>query len=147
MRPRSQTWDPEQGIYRLHHCATLLVVLTCHWSSKCSLCGQVDLYIGYIPIPCKWKQICACWTCDGGGGNGGSPVCYGGSGFLLEARRSPRWNVVALASVFIVYRGRGDRSDPHVSFLAFSCSLHCFGPCLNMRYTRNIAVFQIWLGQ
>jgi hypothetical protein len=87
MRPRSQTWDPEQGIDRLHHCATLLVVLTSLWSSKCSLCGQVDLYIGYIPIPCKWKQIYAYWICDGGGGNEGFPVCYGGSGFLLEARR------------------------------------------------------------
>jgi hypothetical protein len=89
MRPGSQTRGPEQGIDRLHHCARCLVVLTCLWSSICSLCGQVELYIGYIPIPCKWKQICARWTCDasGGGNNGGSPVCYGGSSFLLEARR------------------------------------------------------------
>ena len=61
-------------------------MLTCLWSSICSLCGHVDLYIGYIPY--KWKQICARWTCDdSGGGNGGSPVCCGGSGILLEARR------------------------------------------------------------
>jgi len=72
-------------------------VLTCLWSSICSLCGQVDLYIRYIPIPCKWKQICARWTCDDGadGSNKGSSVCYGGSGFLLQAR----W------LVFLVERG------------------------------------------
>ena len=90
MRPGSQTQDPEQVIDHLHHCARCLVVLTSLWSSICSLCGQVDLYIGYIPIPCKWKQICARWTCGGGddgGGNRGSPVCYGGSGILLEARQ------------------------------------------------------------
>ena len=56
MRPGSQTWDPEQGIDHLHHCTRRLVVLSCLWSSICSLCGQVDLYIRYIP--CKWKQIC-----------------------------------------------------------------------------------------
>ena len=46
-------------------------------------------YIGYIPIPRKWKQICARWTCTGsaGGGNGGSLVWCGSSGFLLEARQ------------------------------------------------------------
>ena len=55
------------------------------------------------------------------------------------------WSAIALAPVSIVCRGRGDRSDPHVSFLAFSC-LHCYGPCLNMRYTRNIVALQIWLG-
>ena len=60
---------------------------------------------------------------------------------------SSQWSTAALASVSIVYRGRGDRSDPQVSFLAFSYSLHYFGPCLNMRYTRNSVVFQIWLGQ
>ena len=60
---------------------------------------------------------------------------------------SSRWSAVALAFVSVVCCGRGDRSDPHVSFLTFSCSLHCFGPCLNMRYTRNIVVFEIWLGQ
>ena len=87
LRPRSQTWDQEQGIDRLHHYARRLVVLTCLWSSICSLCGHVDLYIGYIPIHCKWKQICARWTCDGGAGNRGSPVCCGGSNFLLEARQ------------------------------------------------------------
>ena len=95
MRPRSRTQYPNQGIDRLHHCARRLVVLTCLWSpnsSICSLCGQVDLYIGCIP--CKWKQIYANLTC-GSGGNGGSPVCYGGSGVLLEARR---W-------VFLVERG------------------------------------------
>jgi hypothetical protein len=52
---------------------------------------------------------------------------------------SSRWS--ALASVFIVCRDRGDRSDPQVSFLAFSYSLHYFSPCLNMRYTRNIVAF------
>ena len=60
-------------------------MLTCLWSSICSLCGQFDLYIGYIN--CKWKQIYVHWTYGGGGDNGGSPVCYGGSGILLEARR------------------------------------------------------------
>ena len=58
-----------------------------------------------------------------------------------------RWSVTALASVSIVSRGRSDRSNLQVSFLAFSCSLHCFGPCLNMRYTRNIQVLEILLGQ
>ena len=88
MRPGSRTRDPDQGIDHLHHCARRLVVLTCLWSpnsSICSLCGYVDLYIGCIP--CKWKQICVHWTCSGGDGNGGSPVCCGGSGVLLEARR------------------------------------------------------------
>ena len=61
--------------------------------------------------------------------------------------RSSRWSVAALASVSVVYRGRGDRSDPQVSFLIFSYSLHYFGPCLNMRYTRNILALEIWLGQ
>ena len=55
--------------------------------------------------------------------------------------RSSRWSVAALVSMSVVCRDRGDRSDPQVSFLAFSCSLHCFGPCLNMRYTRNIVAF------
>ena len=51
---------------------------------------------------------------------------------------SSRWSVAALASVFVVCHGKGDKSNPQVSFLAFSYSLHYFGPCLNMRYTRNI---------
>jgi hypothetical protein len=51
------------------------------------------------------------------------------------------WSVASLASVSIVCHDRGDRSDPQVSFLAFSCSFHCFGPYLNMRYTRNIVAF------
>jgi hypothetical protein len=54
-----------------------------------------------------------------------------------------RWSAATLASVFIVCHGRGDRSDQQVSFLAFSCSLHYFGPCLNMRYTRNILALEI----
>ena len=94
IKPGSRTQDPEEGIDHLHHCARHLVVLTCLWNSICSLCGQVDLYIGYIPS--KWKQIYAHWTC-GGGGNRGSLVCCGGSGVLLEARR---W-------VFPVERGIG----------------------------------------
>ena len=61
--------------------------------------------------------------------------------------RSSWWSMVALVSVSIMCHGRGDTSDPQVSFLAFSCSLHYFGPCLNMRYTRNIVALQIWLGQ
>jgi hypothetical protein len=43
-----------------------------------------------LDIPCKWKQICARWTCGGGNsgdGNKGSLVCCGGSDVLLEARR------------------------------------------------------------
>jgi hypothetical protein len=61
---------------------------------------------------------------------------------------SSQWSAVALVSVSVVCHGRGNKSDPQVSFLAFSCLLHCFGPCscLNMRYTRNIVAFQIWLG-
>ena len=51
---------------------------------------------------------------------------------------SSQWSAVALASMSVMCHGRGDRSNPQVSFLAFSCSLHYFGPCLNMRYTRNI---------
>ena len=60
--------------------------------------------------------------------------------------RACRWSAAALASVSIVCRGRGDIFDPYVSFLVFSCLLHCFGPCLNMRYTRNILALEIWLG-
>jgi hypothetical protein len=138
MRPRARTRDPEQGIDHLRHCARRLVVLTCLWNSICSLCEWVDLYIGYIP--CKWKQICAHWTCGGiDDGNGGSPVCCGGSCVLLEARRQ----------VFLVERGgigvhvrrvpRQRRQIRSTSLLlTFSCSFHCFGPYLNMRYTRNI---------
>jgi len=88
MRHGIQTQDQDLGIDRLHHCARRLVVLIYLWSpnsSICSLCGQIDLYIGCIP--CKWKQICACWTCGCGSGNGGFPICYGGSSILLEARR------------------------------------------------------------
>ena len=51
---------------------------------------------------------------------------------------SSRWSATALASVSVVCHGRDDRSDLKVSFLVFSCSLHYFGLCLNMRYTRNI---------
>ena len=61
--------------------------------------------------------------------------------------RACRWSTVALAFVSVAYHGSGDRSDPQVSFLAFSYSLHCFGPCLNMRYTRNILALEIWLGK
>ena len=59
---------------------------------------------------------------------------------------SSRWSTMALVSMSVVCRGRGGRSDPQVSFLAFSC-LHCFGPSLNMRYRRNILALEIWLGQ
>jgi hypothetical protein len=93
MRPRSRTRDQDQGVDRLHHYARHLVMLTCLWSpnsSICRLCGYVDLYIGCIPY--KWKQICTRWTC--GGGEGGSLVCYGGSGILLEAR----WRVFTVES-------------------------------------------------
>ena len=48
-----------------------------------------------------------------------------------------RWSAVALAFVSVVCHDRGDRSDLQVSFLAFSCLFHYFGPCLNMRYTRT----------
>jgi len=47
------------------------------------------------------------------------------------------WSTVALASVSVVCYDSGDRSNLQVSFLSFSC-LHYFGPCLNMRYIRNI---------
>ena len=60
---------------------------------------------------------------------------------------SSRWSAAALVSVSVVCRGRGDRSDPQVSFLAFSYLLHYFGPYLSMRYTRNIVALEIWLGQ
>ena len=49
-----------------------------------------------------------------------------------------------LAFVSVVCHGRGDIFDPQVSFLAFSYSLHYFGPCLNLRYTRNILALEIW---
>jgi hypothetical protein len=147
MRPGIRTRDLEQGIDRLHHCARCLIVLTCLWSpnsSLCSLCGQIDLYIRCIPY--KWKQIYVRWTCSGGGGE--SPVCCGGSSILLEVRR---WvfpvERTALPSVSVVCRGRGNKSDLQVSFLAFSYLLHYCGPCLNMRYTRNIVALHIWLGQ
>ena len=60
--------------------------------------------------------------------------------------KASRW-CAALAFVFVVCHNRGDRSDLQVCFLAFSYLLHYFDPCLNMRYTRNIVAFQIWLGQ
>jgi hypothetical protein len=60
---------------------------------------------------------------------------------------SSQWSAATLASVSVMCRGRGDISDLQVSFLAFSYSLHCFDPCLNMKYTRNIVALQIWLGQ
>ena len=63
--------------------------------------------------------------------------------FWRLGSRSSRWSVVALASVFIMCCSRGDRSDLQVSFLVFFYSLHYFGPCLNMRYTRNIVALQI----
>ena len=34
---------------------------------------------------------------------------------------SSRWSTASLASVSVVCHGRGDRSDPQVSFLTFSC--------------------------
>ena len=58
--------------------------------------------------------------------------------FCRLGDRASRCSVVALVSVSVVCHGRGDRSDLQVPFLAFSCLLHCFGPCLNMRCTRNI---------
>ena len=58
-----------------------------------------------------------------------------------------RWSAMASASMFFVFHDSGDRSNPHVVFLAFSYLLHYFGPCLNMRYIRNILVLEIWLGQ
>jgi hypothetical protein len=81
---------------------------------------------------------------SGDGNSGGFLVCYGGSSFLLRLGGGvSRWSTVALASVSVVCRVRGEKSDPQVSFLAFSCSFHCFGPCLNMRYTRNILALEI----
>ena len=58
-----------------------------------------------------------------------------------------QWSAVALASLPVVCHGRGDISDLQVSFLAFSYSLHYFGPCLHMRYTRKILSLEIWLGR
>jgi hypothetical protein len=58
-----------------------------------------------------------------------------------------QWSAADLAFVSIVNRGRDDRSNPQVSSLTFSCSLHCFGPCLNIRYTRNILALEIWFGE
>jgi len=57
-----------------------------------------------------------------------------------------RWSTVALVFMSVVCRGSGNRSDLQVPFLTFSNSLHYFGPCLNMSYTRNILAFEIWLG-
>jgi hypothetical protein len=117
-------------------------VLICLWSSICSLCGRVDLYIGYIP--CKWKQIYARWIATATTTE--DPYCamVAQASFWRLGGGPSRWSVAALASVCIVCYDRGDRSDLQVSFLAFSYSLHCFGHCLNMRYTRNIIAFQIW---
>jgi hypothetical protein len=142
MGPGCQTRDPDQGIDHLHHCARCLVVLTCLWSpnsSICSLCGQVDLYIGEFGcIPYKWKQICAHWTCGGGSGSRGSLVCCVSSGILLEARRWVFFGGARRHWCPCSSCAMAEAIDLQVSFLTFSCSLHCFGPCLNMRYTRNI---------
>ena len=51
MRPGSRTRYLDQGIDHLHRCTRRLVGLTCLCSpnsSICSLCGQVDFYIGCI---------------------------------------------------------------------------------------------------
>jgi hypothetical protein len=53
------------------------------------------------------------------------------------------WSAVELAFVSVVRHNRDDRADPQVSFLAFSYSLYCFGPYLNMRYIRNILALEI----
>ena len=137
-------------MYRLHHCARRLVVLTCLWSpysSICSLCGQVDLYIGYISPTSENKSVPVGLVAMVATAEDPRCVVLAQASFWRQGGRASWWSAVALASVSIVCHGRGYRSDPHVSFLAFSYSLHCFGPCLNMRYTRNIVAFEIWLGQ
>jgi hypothetical protein len=139
MKPRSQTWDPEQGIDHLHHCDRRLVVFTCLWSphsSICSLCGHVDLYIGYIP--CKWKQICAIGLAAVAAKDPRCAAMVAQASFWRLGCRASWWSAAALASMSVVCRGRGDRSDPQVSSLPFSCLLHCFSPCLNVRYTRKL---------
>jgi hypothetical protein len=149
MRPRSRTRDQDQGVDHLHHYARHLVMLTCLWSpnsSICRLCGYVDLYSYILDVSPT-------------SGNKSVPV-----GLVVAAKEDPwcamvaqasfwrlgggssQWRAAALASVSVVCHGRGDKSNPQVSFLVFSWSLHCFGPCLNMRYTINIVALQIWLG-
>jgi hypothetical protein len=111
------------GPDRLHHCTRCLVVLTYLWSPYSSIFSMWMPYrLTYISdIHCKWKQICACWT-YGGGGSGGSSVCYAGLGVLLEARRgATRWSAVALASVSVVCH---DHCSPKRPFSPFKHRLN-----------------------
>jgi hypothetical protein len=81
--PRSRTWDLDQGLERLYHCARRLAMLTSLWSRYSILLAMLQVDLNWI-YPCKWKQICARWTCGNGGG---SPIYYGGSGVLLVVWR------------------------------------------------------------
>ena len=108
---------------------------------------QVDLYrsIGYIPF--KWKQSVPVRQAAVAAAEDPQCAVVVPVSFWRLGGGACWWSTATLAFVSVVCRGRGDKSDLQLFFLAFSCSLHCFGPCLNMRYTRNILALEIWLGQ
>ena len=126
MRPGSQTWDPDQGIDHLLCVDRLTYILDVSPAS-----GNKSVPVGLAAATTAMED----------------PQCavVAQASFWRLCSGSSRWSVAALASVSVVCRDRGNKSDSQVSFLIFSC-LHCFGPCLNMRYTRNIVALQIWLG-
>jgi hypothetical protein len=100
-----------------------------------------------LDILCKWKQIYAVGLAAAAAMEDFRYAMVAQASFWRLGDGASRWCATALVSVSVVCHSRGDGSDPQVSFLVFSCSLHYFGHCLNMRYTRNILALEIWLGQ
>jgi hypothetical protein len=95
-------------------------VLTCLWSNSSisSLCGQADLNIldispssgnKFVPV----RLVAAAAVAD--------PWCavVAPASFWRLGGGACQWSVAPLVFVSIVSRGRGDRSDPHVSFSPF----------------------------
>jgi hypothetical protein len=95
-------------------------VLTCLWSNSSisSLCGQADLNIldispssGNKSMPIR--LVAAAAVAD--------PRCamVAPASFWRLGSGACQWSTAPLASVSVVSRGRGNRSDPQVSFSPF----------------------------
>jgi hypothetical protein len=77
-------------------------------------------------------------------GSGESPLCCGGSGVLLEARQRGfliEHGDIGVHVCCVPWQRRLIRSVGLLSRLFLFASL--FGPCLNMRYTRNNLALEI----